>query len=109
MDLCVRTTYRVLALFRRRHRKRSAELLGYRLGPGSDQVTIGYEQGHGDKPGVTEILTEDSHQVRVRIRYEFFDGLRLLVAIPREVVVTLKAPLHDRKLVDENGDAVPRS
>ncbi len=110
MNLCVRLFYRVMALFRRRGGKRSAELIGYRPGPTNSDITILFEQGVGDGPGEVEVLDEDAVQVRVRVRYEFFDrGLRHLTAIPREVVATLQAPLGNRKVLNESGGEIPQT
>jgi hypothetical protein len=100
--------YRVMALFRRGSGKRSAELTGYRLGPTANDITVLYEQGMGDGPGEVEVLDQDAKQVRVRVSYDLFNGgLRILIAIPREVVATLQAPLQNRKVVDESGGEIP--
>lgn len=109
MNLCVRVFYRLMASFRRRGGKRVAELTGYRLGSANNDITILYEQGIGDGPGEVEVLEEDSMRVRVQVCYESFKGgLRLLPAIPHEVVVTLGAPLDNRKVLDERGEGIPQ-
>lgn len=93
--------------FRRRTR-RSAELLGYRPGPGDDQITILYGQDADDEPGEARVLEHDARQVRVQVTYVFAQGWQLLILCPREVVLTLGGPLGNRAVVDETGQHVPR-
>jgi hypothetical protein len=88
--------------------KASAQLAGYRTGPGSDQITIVYATGPADEDGHVEILEQDSTHVQVRVLYERYDGTQNLIAISKDAVGTLAAPLGDREVLDEAGDELAR-
>jgi hypothetical protein len=103
----VKLFYGAMSLFRRRGGKATAQLHGYRLGPGRNQITLLFEQGDGDRPAEVEVLDEDAGHVRVRVRYKHYNGMRLLFAIPREIVASLTAPLGDRTVLDGDGSEVP--
>jgi hypothetical protein len=88
--------------------KTSAELQGYRSGPGSNQITVLYGARPGDEAGSAEVLAQDSTQVKVRVMYQRSSKPQDDVLQRKEVVAALEAPLGDRKVVDESGVEVPR-
>jgi hypothetical protein len=86
--------------------KTSAELLGFRAGPGANQITLVYGAGPADDPGVAEVLSQDATEVKVRVRYRVASGKQEDVLKHKEVVVTLDAPLGERSVVGEDGNMI---
>ncbi|GAA1644715.1 hypothetical protein [Actinoplanes couchii] len=87
----------------------SAELTGYRTGPGDREITVSYIRGEGDPSGHLTILEESPGQVRVRVTYPASDDtVRTLIGIGDEATARLAEPLADREILDDRGDSVRR-
>jgi len=84
----------------------SADLAGFRPGPGADEITVSYVQRPVDPPGELEIVSQDAGQVRVKVLYRAAGGAQDDIAQERKAVATLDAPLGTRTVVDDNGDPV---
>jgi hypothetical protein len=88
--------------------KTSAELQGYRVGPGSNQITVLYGARPGDRPGVAEVMAQDATQVKVRVSYERSRELQDDILQRKEAEATLEAPLGNWRVVNETGVEIPR-
>lgn len=86
---------------------KSAQLESYKLGPGPQQVTIRYVVGNGDPAGTAEVVKQTASDVTVKVSYRHKDGQNTAIAIPKEIVVDLAAPLGSRTVRDNSGAALP--
>ncbi|MBB2946530.1 ABC-type glycerol-3-phosphate transport system substrate-binding protein [Actinoplanes lutulentus] len=84
----------------------SADLVGFRPGPGANEITVIYAQRPADAAGELEILSQDAEQVRVKVLYRAAGGAQDDVAVEREAVGELDAPLGMRTVVDDDGEIV---
>lgn len=85
----------------------SADLVGFRPGPGAHEITVIYVQRQADPPGELEIVSQDPEQVRVKVLYRAAGGTQADVGQQREAVAGLDAPLGTRAVVDDDDDPVP--
>lgn len=65
-----------------------------------------YRSGPDDGQGVAEILSQDSSAVVIRVTFARSSGVSDAVAVQREAVATLEAPLGSRRVLDQDGKEV---